>query len=177
MDEADIKMVKEGEGFKMETNPNFDWQGWYTTNWPDTRMPEILDCIRSIRQNHSWIASVGYCWGGLVNFKLASKDVVDCITIAHPGGPTEDEVKAIKIPVQIIAPEHDPTFSQEMKDFCNKEILKLGVDYIYHHFPGMLHGFTTKCDETNPHEKKQLETAKNAVVFWLVNHAPEAGAK
>jgi hypothetical protein len=46
------------------------------------------------------------------------------------------------------------------------------VDYIYHHFPGMVHGFATKADENSNDAKKQLEIAKNAVVFWIANHAP-----
>lgn len=98
--------------------------------------------------------------------------MVDCLTIAHPGTPTEEEIKAIKVPVQILAPEHDFAFSQDLKDFCNREIPKLGVDYAYHHFPGVPHGFATKCDENDPYAKKQLEVAKNAVVFWILNHAP-----
>ena len=96
-------------------------------------MPEILEPIRLIREQHKWIGAVGYCWGGLTNFKLASKGVVDCVTIAHPGAPTEDEIKAIKVPVQILAPAHDFSFTPELKELCNKEIPKLGVDYVYHH--------------------------------------------
>ena len=54
---------------------------------------------------------------------------------------------------------------------CCSDLI-LGVDYVYHHFPGMPHGFATKCDENDKNEKKQLEIAKNAVVFWISNHAP-----
>ena len=172
IDEKDIDMVKKGDGYELKTNPDFDWDNWYKTNWPDARMPEILDSIRRIRENHSWIAAVGYCWGGLANFKLASKGVIDCVTIAHPGAPTEDEIKAVNIPIQILAPEHDFSFSKELKDFCNTEIPKLNVPYVYHHFPGMPHGFCTKVDENVPEDKKQLEIAKNAVAFWISNHAP-----
>lgn len=131
-------MVKVGETYEMKRNMDFDWETWFKNNWVDVRMPEILECLRHIREKHPWVASVGYCWGGAANFKLASKGVLDCVTIAHPGNPTEEEVKAINIPVQILAPEHDPTFTQQMKDFCKLEIPKQGVDFIYHHFPDMV---------------------------------------
>ncbi len=172
IEEKNIAMNKKDNGYELYTDPDFDWDNWYKANMPDPRMPEILDCIRRIRENHSWIAAVGYCWGGLTNFKLAAKGVVDCVTIAHPGAPTEDEIKAIKIPVQIIAPEFDFSFTQELKDLCNKHIPHLGVPYLYHHFAGMPHGFCTKADEDDNNSKKQLEIAKNAVVFWISNHAP-----
>ena len=48
----------------------------------------------------------------------------------------------------------------------------LQVDYVYHHFPGLPHGFCSKADEEDENSKKQLEVAKNAVVFWIANHAP-----
>lgn len=46
----------------------------------------------------------------------------------------------------------------------------LGVDYVYHHFPNMVHGFATKCDKSKENERKALELAKNAVVFWMKAH-------
>ena len=174
IDPNDIDMVKEGSGFKMKRNEDFDWAGWFSKNGPDARMPEVLACARRLREQYSWVAAVGYCWGGSVGFKLASKSnagLIDCVSIAHPGTPTEDDILSINVPFQIIAPEHDPTFTPESKDMCNKEIPKLNVDYCYHHFPDMYHGFVTKCDDTQERERKAVELAKNAVVFWLASHS------
>ena len=158
----------------MDVSDKFDFGAWWGANNPDVRMPEILACARKLREQYSWIGVVGYCWGGLTGFKLASKphaELFNCISIAHPGSPTEDDVRGISLPFQVLSAEHDPTFSTEMKEYCNKEIPKLGVDYQYHYFPGMVHGFATKCDPTKDREKKALELAKNSVVFWMLNHA------
>ena len=127
-----------------------------------------------MRDKYSWIGAVGYCWGGTVGFRLASKEysgLIDVVSIAHPGAPTEDDVRQISVPFQIIAPEFDPTFTPEWKEKCNQEIPKCGVDYAYQHFPDMMHGFATKCDENKEEEKKALELAKNAVVYWFTAHA------
>ena len=170
--------VDENGTAKMDiVNKDFDFQSWFTANSPDVRMPQILECAKQLREQHSWVGYVGYCWGGGVGFKVASKDhsgLFDCVTVAHPATPSEEEVKAIGVPFQIIAPEHDPTFPPEVKEMCNREIPKLGVPYLYHHFPGVMHGFATKCDEAKESEKKALELAKNAVVFWMTSHKEKA---
>ena len=155
----------------MERNEDFDWAGWFQRNGPDVRFPEILACAKALKDKYEHVAAVGFCWGGLVNFQLASHaELFDSVTICHPGTPTEEQVRAIRVPIHLVAPEHDPTFPQEWKDFCNKEIPKLGVDYCYQHFPRVVHGFTTKCDENNKDERKALELAKNSVVHWIANH-------
>jgi len=175
VDGKDISItVDDDNKVHMNRNEDFDWAQWFGTNGPDVRMPEVLACARKLREQYTWVGAVGFCWGGLVGFKLASKSnagLFDCISIAHPGTPSEDDIRSISVPFQILAPEHDPTFPPEMKELCNKEIPKLGVDYVYHHFPGMVHGFATKCDEKNQREKKALEQAKNAVVYWMLTQA------
>lgn len=157
-------------------NKDFDFPGWIAKNNQDLRLPQILDFAKELRKQYSWLGFVGYCWGGGVGFKIASKEhssLFDCITVAHPSTPSEGEVKSISVPFQIIAPEHDPTFEADAKELCQREIPKLGVPYLYYHFPGMLHGFATKCDESKASEKRALEAAKNAVVFWMTAHRGE----
>jgi hypothetical protein len=64
----------------------------------------------------------------------------------------------------------DPTFVQEKKALCNRIIPTLGIEYVYHHFPDMVHGFCTKVDPSKDREKKALEAAKRAVAYWLNTH-------
>lgn len=158
----------------MQPREGFDMGKWFAENGMDIRLPEVIGVAKALRKQYSWVGAVGYCWGGAINFKLASKDhggLVDCVCIAHPGGTTEDEVRKIAVPIQILAPEHDPTFQPQMRDFCNTEIPKLNVDYNFQYFPGMVHGFATRCDPSKEAEKRALELAKNAFVYWLSTHA------
>ena len=169
-DKISIK-VEDGKP-KIETAPDVDFATWFKNNSPDLRMPEVVACAKQLSSQYSKLMAVGYCWGGSVNFKLASSEnagLFDCISVAHSGTPSEDEVRGIKVPFQIIAPEHDPSFPQEWREFCCKEIPKMGVDFHFQYFPGQVHGFCTKCDETDEKQKKALELAKNAVVYWFSN--------
>lgn len=80
---------------------------------------------------------------------------------------TKEEIDNVAVPVQINAPEHDPLFTPELKAYANEVIPKLGVPYNYQFYPGVGHGFVTKCDESKVEEKKALERAKNAMVSWF----------
>lgn len=128
---------------------------------------------KHIRSQHTKVGVVGYCWGGKVAIELGGKNhngLVDCISFAHPGGITKEDVFNVAVPVQIIAPEKDVPFPLKMRQFCNEEIPKLGVDYDYQHFPGAVHGFATRCNVKVEGEKRALERAKNAAVGWFVNY-------
>lgn len=151
----------------------FDWPTWLKTNSVPIRLPAMLAFARLLRGRHSKIAAVGYCWGGKAAICLAANDqsgLLDCISVAHPSAITKKEVLDICVPVQILSPEHDPVFTQELKDFCNAEIPKLGLEYSYEYFPTMVHGFCTRCDMKSEKEKKALERAKNAVVYWFSHY-------
>ena len=39
-----------------------------------------------------------YCFGGAIATRLGSTDLFDSIVIAHPGGITAEQIKAIKVP-------------------------------------------------------------------------------
>jgi dienelactone hydrolase len=175
----DIKISVDDEGnSKLEIlNKDFDFPTWVTTNSADARLSEVLECAKELRKTYSWLGYSGYCWGGGVGFKIGSQsELFNSISVAHSSTPTEEDVKAIKVPFQILAAEYDPTFPTEVKEMCNREIPKLGVDYVYHHFPGVVHGFATKVDDRVPSGKKALEQAKNAVIFWMTSHQGEKGS-
>ncbi|KAK5165702.1 uncharacterized protein LTR77_008625 [Saxophila tyrrhenica] len=171
--EGDAWMKLENGKVSMETNPDVDWPAFFAKNAPEVRLPEVVACARTLREKYDFVGAVGFCWGGSVGFKLAGKEqngLLDCITIAHPGTPSEEDVRGLSIPTQIIAPEHDPTFTPEAKEMCNRIIPTLGIEYVYNYFPGVVHGFCTKSDLGTEQEKKSLERAKAAVEYWFLAH-------
>ena len=93
--------------------------------------------------------------------------MVDCISTAHPSGIEKTEVDNISVPVQICAPEKDPVFTPELKEYCNRVIPTLNVDYDYQYFPGLVHGFATRGDIKDEKQKLGFERAKNVTVNWL----------
>ena len=96
--------------------------------------------------------------------------MVDCISTAHPSALEKEEIDNVSVPVQICAPEIDPMFTSELKEYSNKVIPELKVEYDYQHFPKMVHGFVTRGDVNNPGQKNGLERAKNAAVYWFKQH-------
>lgn len=102
---------------------------------------------------------------------LLGNPLVDCISTAHPSLLTKEEINEVGVPAQILAPEHDPVFTPDLKAYANETIPKLNIGYDYQYFPGVAHGFAIKCDEKGSDlEKKSLTRAKNAVVSWFAQY-------
>lgn len=97
----------------------------------------------------------------------SGKKLVDCISTAHPSLLTKEEIDAVAVPVQILAPEHDPQLTPELKAHANSVIPSLNLEYDYQYFPGLTHGFAVRCDQSDAKQKQGLERAKNAAVGWF----------
>ncbi|KAF5021032.1 hypothetical protein F66182_6963 [Fusarium sp. NRRL 66182] len=169
-----------GEVVTTETmnNPEkqaaFDLGAFLGRNGKDKRGPEIFAAARALKEELEYkkVGAIGFCYGGWATARLAGKgnNLIDAATIAHPGLLEESEIDAISVPFQILAPENDFTYTQELKNYSNKVIPTLGVEYDYQYFPGLEHGFATRGDPKNPIQRKGLERAKNAAVHWFQQH-------
>ncbi|KAK5048374.1 hypothetical protein LTR84_006044 [Exophiala bonariae] len=154
-----------------------DQSRWGELNLPDflkrnskeIRTREIFECAQDLRTKHKKTGAIGFCFGGWGAFRLGAKDrsLVDCISVAHPTNLEKDEILNINVPVQIMAPEFDPMFTEELKVYSNQTIPTLGVPYDYQFFPGIEHAFAVRGNPKNPEEQKGLERAKNCAVFWF----------
>ncbi|GLA43970.1 hypothetical protein AnigIFM63309_002229 [Aspergillus niger] len=82
-----------------------------------------------------------------------------------------EEIQQFDVPVQIMAPEHDPQFTQELKALKNEVLPMLGVPYDYQYFPSLTHGSPTRGNLNDREEMLGAERAKDAAVFrfrhWL----------
>lgn len=94
-------------------------------------------------------------------FRLGSKDskLVDFISTAHPSLLTKEEIEAVGVPIQILAPEHDGIYTPELKQHTQDWLPKTGLYYEYIEFPGLNHGFAVKGDQNKKEEKDGLEKA------------------
>ena len=115
------------------------------------------------------MAALGYCWGASGALAVAAKGVglVDCISLAHPSNATKSEIDNVVVPVQILAPEYDPMFTKELRDYASATVPSLGLAYNLQYFPGLEHGFAIRGDPGKPNEREGLAIAKSAVVVWL----------
>ena len=91
-------------------------------------------------------------------FRLGGNtNLVDCISTAHPSLLEKCEIEAVRVPVQIMAPEFDPMFTDELKVFSNQTIPKQGLAYDYQYFPGVEHAFASRGDPNNQAERKGMK--------------------
>ena len=168
----------------------FDLMAFIGRNSKEKRFPEISEFAKALKTNQGFkkVGAIGFCYGGWAVFQLGAKggltcwkpsllylridyssgkNLVDCISTAHPSLLTKEEINTVGVPVQIMAPEHDPAFTPELKAHANSVIPTLNVEYDYQYFPGLSHGFSIRGDPSDPKQKNGKERAKNAAVAWF----------
>lgn len=151
-----------------EKRAAFNIEEFVGRNNKEIRFPEMKAVAEALKSEYPKVGAIGYCYGGWAVFKLgADPSLVDAVSTGHPALLTKEEINAIKVPVQILSPETDQTYSEELKEHSNKVIPTLGVPYEYVYFPGLVHGFATRGDQNNKLQKDGLERAKNSAVNFF----------
>ncbi|KAL8738327.1 MAG: hypothetical protein Q9181_000870 [Wetmoreana brouardii] len=150
-----------------------EFGAWAQRNSKENRASAVHEAAQVLKEELGFkkVGAIGYCWGGWAVFQLGAKgkNLVDCISTAHPSLMTKAEIDNVGVPVQILAPEHDFQFTQELKEHANKTLPALNVAYDYQHFPGLAHGFAVRGDRSDKMQKEGLERAKNAASCWFAS--------
>jgi dienelactone hydrolase len=132
------------------------------------RYPQIKEVAQILKSEYPKVGAIGYCYGGWAVFKLGGEPgLIDAASAAHPSLLTKDEISGIKVPVQILAAETDPAFTQELKKYSNKTLPTIGVPYEYIFFPKVAHGFAARGDPVDAVQREALERAKNSAVNFF----------
>jgi dienelactone hydrolase len=135
---------------------------------PSTSRPSVKAAAEALKGQYAKVGAIGYCWGGWAVFQLASDPaLVDVITAAHPAMFGKEDIDKIKVPVQLIAPEEDFTFTPELKQHCLETLPKTGVQWRYDYYAGYKHGFASRGDPTTEQGRAGLERAKRSAVSWF----------
>jgi dienelactone hydrolase len=155
-----------GNQVKMK---ELDMPAFVGRNSKDIRGPEIFACAKALKSQYKKVGAIGYCYGGWACFQLAAKgnNLLDCVSVAHPSLLDKSEIDSLAVPTQIIAPENDPSFTPELKEYSNKVIPTLGIPYQYDFYPGLVHGFAGRGDPKDQKQKEGLERARNSAVTWF----------
>jgi dienelactone hydrolase len=140
-------------------------------NARDIREPEIVAFARALREKHSKLAAVGFCYGGWSVFRLGDKEhqppLVDCVTAGHPSLLTKGDIDAVGVPVQMLAPEMDPVYTAELKLHTFQTLQISGIPFDYQHFPGVAHACLVRGDENRPGERAAMVRGKDMAVGWM----------
>lgn len=149
----------------------YDFPGFMVRNSREVREPEVFAVAKALRQKYAKVGAIGYCFGGWAVFRLGAKEhnppLVDCISTGHPSLLTKKDIEEIAVPVQLLVPEHDQMYIQELKSFTFETIPKLGVEFDYRHYPGVVHGCFVRGSEKEPGEVLAMARAKNDAVNWF----------
>ncbi|OAP55153.1 hypothetical protein AYL99_10853 [Fonsecaea erecta] len=149
-----------------------DFAGFLGRNTREIREPEIFDAARLLRERHKNVGAVGFCYGGWACLRLGAKQhnqhrLVDCVSIGHPSLLTKRDIDEVAVPVQMLAPEHDPVYTAELKMHTFQTLPNAGVYFDYLHLPGMEHGCLVRGDPKVLGEREAMARAKNAAVGWF----------
>ncbi|CAI6337976.1 unnamed protein product [Periconia digitata] len=146
-------------------------------NSKEIRFPAMEAVARKLKQDYGKVATIGYCYGAWACLQLSAlttsptstspTPLIAATSIAHPSLLTPAELDAVRSPLQIIAPEHDPAFTPDLKKYANEVVPTLGVAYEYIYFPGLTHGFAAKGDRGDEAQRKGLEKARRDAVGFL----------
>ncbi len=137
-------------------------------NSKEIRWPEIKAAAITLKSQYSKVAAIGFCYGGWACFKLAADpSLIDAISTAHPSALEKSEIDEVKVPVQVLAPENDHAFTEELKRYTLETLPKTGVQWEYVYFPSLQHGFATRGDPSDKKQKDGLERAKRSAVNFF----------
>lgn len=151
-----------------EKAKKFDLMGFIGRHNKDVRWQQIKEYAQTLKKQYKKVTAIGYCYGAWACFKLgADPQLIDAFSVAHPSLVEKAEIDAIKVPVQILAPEHDFAFTDELKKYSLEKLPQLNLPWEYIHFPSVSHGFAARGDPSDPTQKAALEKAKrDAVKFF-----------
>jgi dienelactone hydrolase len=136
-----------------EKAKNFDLMAFIGRNSKEIRWPEIKASAQD---------------GGWACLKLAADpSLIDAVSTAHPSLLDKSEIEGVKMPVQILAPENDFAYTEELKKHTLETLPKTGVQWEYIYFPGMNHGFAARGDPSDQKQKDALERAKRSAVNFF----------
>ncbi|KAI1329043.1 dienelactone hydrolase [Xylariaceae sp. FL0255] len=137
----------------------------------EIRGPEIEACARSLKADLGFkkVGAIGYCYGGWAVCELAAHTpaIVDAVSMGHPSMLVKEDIDNIKVPVQILAPEHDPVYTAELKTHSFETLQKVKVPFEYIHFPNVVHGCLVRGSPKKEGERQAMARGKDAAVNWF----------
>lgn len=151
-----------------EKQKNFDLGAFLGKYNKEKVYPDVLAHAKALKSQYKKVAAIGFCYGGWAVFKLgADPSLVDAVSSAHPSLLEKSEIDAIKVPTQILSPENDFAYTEELKKYTFDALPKTGVQWEYVYFPGLTHGFAARGNPNDAAQKQGLERAKRSAVAFF----------
>ncbi|XP_059439668.1 endo-1,3;1,4-beta-D-glucanase-like [Corylus avellana] len=144
---------------------------WLKTHGTDKGFEDAKPVIAALKQKgiHA-IGAAGFCWGGNVVTKLAKTDLIKAAVLLHPSWVTVDDIKAVKVPIAILAAELDngtpPKLLEEFKSVLSQNKVKNFIKI----YPKVKHGWTVRYNDTDATAVKAANEAHKDMLHWLTKY-------
>lgn len=149
----------------------FDIGAFVGRHSKEIRWPEIEASACTLKSKFPKVGAIGFCYGGWASFKLsANPSLIDAISVAHPSMLDRAEIAAVKVPVQVLSPEHDHSYTKELKQYTLETVPQTGVQWEYVYFPGMQHGFAVRGDINDNRQNDGLARAERSAVRFFKDY-------
>jgi len=183
---ADTLLLPDRAGIKMSA---FQWLKFILACIPkipafissrpsvvDGRLAKFIPAIQEEKE-YEKIGAVGYCYGGSTAVRLGGTGLVQSVVICHPGGFSEVQAKAIKVPASWACAEEDFFFkdSDRLKTeamFAQRKGTDSFVEFEFKVYPGTAHGFAARPNLALPEVKEAYEGAFRQTVNWFSRTLP-----
>ncbi|KDQ62408.1 hypothetical protein JAAARDRAFT_30314 [Jaapia argillacea MUCL 33604] len=137
----------------------------------DARVTNFMKQIQE-EKKYEKVGAVGYCFGASVGIRLGSKGLFNSVVLAHPGGTSVEEIRAITIPASWACAEEDMSFGPALRK-ASEEVFAARkgkpdyVDYEFVDYAGTVHGFAARPNLEIPEVKESFERAFEQTVAWF----------
>ncbi|KAI0086560.1 dienelactone hydrolase endo-1-3,1,4-beta-D-glucanase [Irpex rosettiformis] len=136
--------------------------------------PRAIEFVKKLKEEKKYpkLGAVGYCFGGSMAIRLGSQDLFDSVVIAHPGGCSPEEIKAIRVPASWECAEDDQSFKKEVRDnaeaiFAARKGKPEFIEYEFKDYKGTVHGFAARPNMAMPEVVEAYKGALQQTVDWF----------
>ncbi|KAI1502091.1 Alpha/Beta hydrolase protein [Biscogniauxia marginata] len=158
-----------GDAVPLNPSQGFNFMNWIQNHLPGQIDPIVEAVLTEMRGQLGCerIAGVGYCFGGKYVCRFLKQGKLDVGFAAHPSMVDADELKEIQGPLSIAAAVKDEIFTAAKRHESEEILGQIGVPYQINLFSDVEHGFSVRCDLSQPRQKFAKEQSFAQAVGWL----------
>lgn len=146
-------------GDPVELNPPEDFDlvnGWLPKHMAEFTQPDVDKVVDAVYEqyNPQFAMSIGFCFGAKYAIRSLGNGKVKAVSVFHPSWVTIDEVKRIRGPLLITAPDDDLIYTTSLRRKTEDALKELGetrgIKYRQNLVYGIGHGFASRGDISDP---------------------------
>ncbi|CAL5003127.1 unnamed protein product [Urochloa decumbens] len=141
---------------------------WLKSHSPVKAAQDAKALFASLKKDRKSIGVGGYCWGGKFAAEIAKTQDVKVVVLSHPSLLTDDDMKEVKWPIEILGAQNDTiTPPEQVRQFKQTLSERMDIPYLVEIFPRVAHGFACRYNTTDPFAVKSAEKALAYMLDWF----------